>query len=87
MNETPSCGWTRPGPFSFRADMTVGEILRAHPLAADVFASFRLANCRECESGETERLDSVCIAYGIPLAELLAALNRLVSPFPPASGG
>ena len=66
--------------------MTVGEALRTHPGAPGVFASFGLGNCRECESGDAERLESVCAAYGVRLDDLLASLNRLASP-PPAPGG
>lgn len=65
----------------FHADMTVKEVLTAHPEAGLVLASYHLGGCSHCSINEVEKLHEVCEGYGIPLDVLLASLNNLFEDF------
>ncbi len=65
-------------------EMTVGEILKAHPAAGYVFASYHLGGCSHCSISEEENLEQVCAGYGIPVDQILADLNRLQETQPQA---
>ena len=66
-------------------EMTVGEILKAHPAAGYVFASYHLGGCSHCSISEEETLDQICMGYGIPVDQILGDLNRLLESQPQAS--
>ena len=59
--------------------MKVEEALAEHPSARWVFAAYHIGGCNGCPSAETETLEEVAVAYGIPLESLVADLNSLLS--------
>lgn len=69
---------------SITKEMTVGEILRVHPAAGYVFASYHLGGCSHCSISEEETLDQICMGYGIPVDQILGDLNRLLESQPQA---
>lgn len=58
--------------------MTVNEALLLHDEAGLVLASFHLGGCAHCGINEIETLEQICMGYGVPLHELLDALNSLL---------
>jgi len=63
----------------FTPNMTVNEVLQAHPEAGLVLASYHLGGCSHCGINQVETLEQVCNAYGIPLEAILSSLNDLLS--------
>jgi hybrid cluster-associated redox disulfide protein len=61
----------------FKADMTLGDALRTHERAREVFASFHLGGCAHCAMNESETIAQATAGYGIDSEKLLAALNEL----------
>lgn len=61
----------------FSARMKVNEALAVHPGARWVFAAYHIGGCNDCPSAESETLEEVALAYGIPLDRLMADLNSL----------
>lgn len=63
---------------TFEAEMTLGEALRKHEKAREVFAAFHLGGCSHCAMNETETIAQATASYGIKTDHLLTALNELV---------
>ena len=61
----------------FSAQMKVHEALAAHPAARWVFAAWHIGGCNGCPSADTETLEEVAVAYGIPLDRFMTDLNSL----------
>ena len=61
----------------FSAQMRVDEALAAHPAARWVFAAYHIGGCNTCPSAETETLEELAVAYGIPLDRFMNDLNAL----------
>jgi len=61
----------------FDKDMTVEQAFKAHAGARRVFARFHLGGCSHCAISETESLEQVSEGYGIPLAMIMADLEKL----------
>jgi hybrid cluster-associated redox disulfide protein len=61
----------------FRPEMTVEQILSAHPHARWVFAAYHIGGCNGCSRSSDETLAEVAVAYRLPLEKLLADLNSL----------
>lgn len=56
-------------------DMTVGEILRMKPEAAEVLMSMGMG-CLGCPSAQVETLEEACKVHGYEVEEILAKLNK-----------
>ncbi len=56
-------------------ESTIMEALEANPNSAQVFARFGM-HCLGCLVASGETIEEAAIAHGIPLEELLAALNQ-----------
>ena len=61
----------------FVPEMTISEAVAMNPEASMVFAAFHLGGCSHCAVSEEETIEQVCMGYGIPQDEILAALNSL----------
>ena len=61
----------------FVATMTVDRAWGNHPDVPRVFREFGLPSCSNCTVRFEETLDEAAAAYGVPLGDLLAALNAL----------
>ena len=61
----------------FEKDMTVEQAFKTHAGARRVFARFHLGGCSHCAISETETLEQVSEGYGIPLAMIMADLEKL----------
>ena len=57
--------------------MTVEQAFKTHAGARRVFARFHLGGCAHCAISETETLEQVSEGYGIPLAMIMADLEKL----------
>ena len=57
--------------------MRVDEVLAHHPHARWVFAAYHIGGCDGCAKSDTETLEEVAVAYGLPLDALLRDLNSL----------
>ncbi len=62
----------------FHAAMTAGDVLRRHPEAGIVLASYHLGGCSHCGINEEHKLVDICAGYGVPLDALLDSLNSLL---------
>lgn len=62
----------------FRPDMTIGDAMRLHPRAAEVFMSFHLGGCSHCSISEAETIEQVAAGYGVPIEMLMESLNGLL---------
>ena len=62
----------------FHLEMTAGEILRKHPEAGIVLASYHLGGCSHCGINEEHKLVDICAGYGVPSDALLDSLNSLL---------
>ena len=62
----------------FHSEMTAGEVLRTHPEAGIVLASYHLGGCSHCGISEEHKLVDICAGYGVPLDALLDSLNSLL---------
>lgn len=56
-------------------DSTIMEALEANPNSAQVFAHYGM-HCLGCLVASGETIEEAAIAHGIPLDELLTALNQ-----------
>lgn len=56
-------------------DMTIGEIIRANPDAAQILISFGMG-CIGCPASQAETLEEASQVHGMDLNELLNALNQ-----------
>jgi hybrid cluster-associated redox disulfide protein len=56
-------------------DMTVGDVVRQFPGAAEVLQSFGMG-CVFCPSAQGENLEQAAIVHGLDLNALLEALNK-----------
>jgi len=61
----------------FTKELTIGEAMRMHPRAAEVFMAFHLGGCSHCSISEEETIEQVSMGYGIPIEMILTALNGL----------
>ena len=61
----------------FWAEMFISQALTAHYLAAEVFCTFGLNGCVDCQAGKSETLRMACEAFNIDLEAFLASLNSL----------
>lgn len=61
----------------FTKELTIGQAMRMHPRAAEVFMGFHLGGCSHCAISEEESIEQVSLGYGIPVDMLLNALNSL----------
>lgn len=61
----------------FHKDLTIGQAMRLHPRAAEVFMGFHLGGCSHCAISEEETVEQVSMGYGIPIDMLINALNSL----------
>ncbi len=63
----------------FEANMTIGDALRLHPRAGEVFAAFHLGGCSHCAINEAETIEEVTAGYGVDSNQLVEALNGLLA--------
>lgn len=56
-------------------DMTIGEVIRKMPTAAEVLMSFGMG-CVGCPSAQAETIEEAAMVHGLNLEELLEALNK-----------
>lgn len=56
-------------------DMLIGEILRERPDAAEILMRFGMG-CVGCPSSQMETLEQAAMVHGLPLEDLLEALNE-----------
>jgi len=61
----------------FSPEMTVREVLIAHPQAEQVLASFHLGGCSHCAVEPGDRLVDACQEHGVDLQVLVGNLNLL----------
>lgn len=61
----------------FVKELTIGQAMRMHPRAAEVFMGFHLGGCSHCSISEEETIEQVSAGYGIPVDMLINALNSL----------
>lgn len=57
-------------------DMTIGEIIRKSPTAAEVLMSFGMG-CIGCPSAQAETLEDAAMVHGINLEDLVKAINKI----------
>lgn len=56
-------------------DMTIGEVIRANPQAAQILLSFGMG-CVGCPSAQAETLEEASEVHGMNVQELVVALNQ-----------
>lgn len=56
-------------------DMTIGEVVRNVPTAAETLMGFGLG-CVHCPSAQMETVEQAAMVHGIDINELLEALNK-----------
>lgn len=56
-------------------DMTIGEILRMKPEAAEVLIGMGMG-CLGCPSAQVETLEEACTVHGHKVDEILEKLNK-----------
>ncbi len=61
----------------FVKEMTVGDAMRLHADAWQIFAGYHLGGCSHCGINEMETIEQVCMGYGIPVDRLVEDLNTL----------
>lgn len=71
------CGCSSGAEKRFHKDLTIGQAMRLHPRAAEVFMGFHLGGCSHCAISEEETIEQVSMGYGIPIDMLINALNSL----------
>ncbi|AKA71783.1 MULTISPECIES: DUF1858 domain-containing protein [Clostridium] len=57
-------------------DMTIGEIIRVNPKAAETLMTFGMG-CVGCPSAQAESLEEAAQVHGMDIENLLRALNAL----------
>ncbi len=63
------------GEIKINKEMTIAEVLRVKPEAATVLMS-RGLHCLGCVIAQGETLEQAAEVHGIPVEELLAAINK-----------
>lgn len=56
-------------------DMTIGEVVRTYPEAAEILMSFGMG-CVCCPSAQGETIEEAAMVHGINIDDLMAALNK-----------
>lgn len=56
-------------------DMTIGEVIRNNPKAAQILMSFGMG-CVGCPSSQAETLEEASQVHGMDINELMEALNQ-----------
>jgi len=56
-------------------EMTIGEVIRTNPQAAQILMSFGMG-CLGCPSSQAETLEEASMVHGINIDDLLNALNQ-----------
>lgn len=56
-------------------DMTIGEVIKNKPEAAEVLASFGMG-CVFCPSAQAETVEQAAMVHGLDLNQLMEALNK-----------
>ena len=57
-------------------DMTIGEVIRANPKAAQILMSFGMG-CVGCPSAQAETLEEASQVQGMDVNAMVEALNQL----------
>ena len=65
------------GALEFTPDMTIREVLMAHPQAEQILAGFHLGGCSHCAVEPGERLADACREHGVDLQVVVGNLNLL----------
>jgi len=60
----------------FTADMTIGEVLRANPMTAEVFLKMGM-HCLGCPSAQGESVGEAAMVHGLTVEEVLKQLNSI----------
>ncbi len=66
----------------FYKEMTVGEAMKLHADAWQIFAGYHLGGCSHCGISEVETIEQVCLGYGVPVDRIIEDLNSLLAPTP-----
>lgn len=56
-------------------DMTIGEVIKNKPVAAEVLSSFGMG-CVFCPSAQAETVEQAAMVHGLDLNQLMEALNK-----------
>lgn len=56
-------------------EMTIGQVIRANPQAAEILMSFGMG-CIGCPSSQAESIEEASMVHGISIDRLLEALNQ-----------
>ncbi|MFZ5989040.1 MAG: DUF1858 domain-containing protein [Bacillota bacterium] len=56
-------------------EMTIGQVIRANPRAAQILMGFGMG-CIGCPSSQAETLEEASMVHGISIDKLLDALNQ-----------
>jgi hybrid cluster-associated redox disulfide protein len=56
-------------------DMTIGQVIRANPEAAQILMGFGMG-CIGCPSSQAETLEEAAMVHGMDVNEMLEALNQ-----------
>ncbi|KGK86809.1 MULTISPECIES: DUF1858 domain-containing protein [Clostridium] len=56
-------------------DMTIGEVIKNKPEAAEVLAGFGMG-CVFCPSAQAETVEQAAMVHGLDLNQLMEALNK-----------
>jgi hybrid cluster-associated redox disulfide protein len=75
------------GSLVFTPEMTVREVMLAHPQAEQVLASFHLGGCSHCAVEPGDRLADACQEHGVDLQTVVGNLNLLMPGRQQAGGG
>lgn len=67
----------RFGELRFHKDMTIGEALDLHPGVKEVMAQFHIGGCSSCAVNESETFEQAAGGHGVPLEQMMTALNSL----------
>lgn len=56
-------------------DMTIGEVIRSNPKAAQILSGFGLG-CVGCPSAQAETIEEACQVHRLNVEDLVKALNQ-----------
>ena len=59
-----------------KKEMTIGQIIRAYPQAAQILMSFGMG-CVGCPSAQAETLEEAAMVHGLNIDNLMEALKAL----------
>lgn len=65
------------GALEFTPDMTMREVVMAHPQAEQILAGFHLGGCSHCAVEPGDRLADACREHGLDLQMVVGNLNLL----------